>query len=388
MINKTNLIKVHDKLYAKLTRNNSFVTFQSSQIWAAEKEYLPYTISLEKRYLVDQLYENYVDKVVLVNRSVISYLDNNGKEIQYKGFIIKFSDDIWIETGELDAGDNKLVYKFTESYPENLKQNIFRDAAFSDLTIVHSPEADYQEVLDILKQYECKRVKDKPEPEVNILCLEDGSLAMKSFKIKKNKIDIDLHYGKEFGEKYNNIIKRLNTEDDKGIVLLYGDPGSGKTHLIRYIISKIRHKDIIYMPPAMAENLSNPDFVTFLMDYPNSVLVLEDAEGAVHAREDGNYGSSVSNLLNLSDGILSDCLNMQIIVTFNTKRNKIDEALLRPGRLIEEHEFKALSIEDAQKLIDNLELGFVATEEMTLTQIYNHKEKDARKKTKTRKIGF
>jgi hypothetical protein len=49
----------------------------------------------------------------------------------------------------------------------------------------------------------------------------------------------------------------------------------------------------------------------------------------------------------------------------------VDDALLRKGRLIAKHEFKALSKEDAQILLDHLKIAYVATKDMTLADIYN-----------------
>ena len=76
-----------------------------------------------------------------------------------------------------------------------------------------------------------------------------------------------------------------------------------------------------------------------MMKYPDSVLIIEDAEKVVRNRNGNGNETAVSNLLNLSDGILGDCLKTQIVATFNTERQLIDKALLRKGRLIAEYKF-------------------------------------------------
>jgi len=58
----------------------------------------------------------------------------------------------------------------------------------------------------------------------------------------------------------------------------------------------------------------------------------------------------MANLLNLSDGLLSDCLHMQLISTFNTDIARLDKALLRKGRVIARYEFKPLTVEDSSIL--------------------------------------
>jgi ATP-dependent 26S proteasome regulatory subunit len=95
----------------------------------------------------------------------------------------------------------------------------------------------------------------------------------------------------------------------------------------------------------------------------------------------------VSNILNLTDGILGDCLNIQIIATFNMKREKIDQALLRKGRLIAEHKFDKLSINEVNKLLEYIGKEGKVTEPMTLADIYNIDE-ELFKVEENLKIGF
>ena len=63
----------------------------------------------------------------------------------------------------------------------------------------------------------------------------------------------------------------------------------------------------------------------------SKILIIEDAERVISDRESNGSPAGVSNILNLTDGILGDCLNIQVIATFNMKREKIDQALLRKG---------------------------------------------------------
>jgi SpoVK/Ycf46/Vps4 family AAA+-type ATPase len=125
------------------------------------------------------------------------------------------------------------------------------------------------------------------------------------------------------------------------------------------------------------------------MEYKNSILIIEDAEKVLGTRENSNNMSqSTSNLLNLTDGILGDCLNIQIVATFNTKRDNIDDAFMRKGRLIAEHKFTKLSIEESNKLLESLSKDVITEEEMALSDIYNI-DVDIYKTIKQKgKIGF
>ena len=118
----------------------------------------------------------------------------------------------------------------------------------------------------------------------------------------------------------------------------------------------------------------NPDFIELLINNPNSVLVIEDAENIIMDRN-YNSGSAVSNLLNISDGILADFLNVQLICTFNSSVAMIDSALMRKGRLIARYEFGKLNTEKSQRLSDHLGFNTVVQKPMTIAEIAHQHEK-------------
>jgi hypothetical protein len=137
----------------------------------------------------------------------------------------------------------------------------------------------------------------------------------------------------------------------------------------------------------MAAAITNPDLISILIDNPNSIFVIEDAENIVMDRQ-RNGRSPVSALLNISDGLLSDCLNIQIICSFKTDISKIDSALMRKGRLIAKYEFKELEVEKAMQLSKKLGFDSNLDSPMTLTAIYNQDEKDFQHIRKRNPIGF
>jgi hypothetical protein len=112
------------------------------------------------------------------------------------------------------------------------------------------------------------------------------------------------------------------------------------------------------------------------MQHPNSILIIEDSENIILDRKDTlNPNQAVSNLLNLSDGLLGDAMHQQIITTFNCEMKGIDPALLREGRLIVEHKFEKLSIDNARQLYKELHIEGAdeIQEPMTLAEIYAKK---------------
>jgi ATP-dependent 26S proteasome regulatory subunit len=76
-----------------------------------------------------------------------------------------------------------------------------------------------------------------------------------------------------------------------------------------------------------------------------------------------------------------------VIATFNMKREKIDQALLRKGRLIAEHKFTKLTIDESNNLLKHIGKEGTVTESMTLADIYNIDEELFKVDDKL-KIGF
>jgi hypothetical protein len=214
--------------------------------------------------------------------------------------------------------------------------------------------------------------RNKPQ-EINLITRGEYGLELTKMDVKRTSLKLELFYEDDFADVHQTIIKRLNKKEDKGIVLLHGLPGTGKTTYLRHLVGKI-HKRVLFIPPDMAGQIANPELVRLLIDNPNSVLVIEDAENIVMQRQAGS-DSAVSNLLNISDGLLSDFLNVQIVCTFNSNMNIVDQALMRKGRLIASYDFKKLSIRKAQQLSNHLGHKTVINQPMTLSEVVNQKER-------------
>lgn len=239
--------------------------------------------------------------------------------------------------------------------------------------------------LETFKDYCSKnRMEEEKKGVLNLLCKTCSGFELREFFVKDPGIDFECNYNEDFKDVSKIILERLNTKDDKGLVLLHSKPGMGKTSYIRHVINNVDDKRVIYMPPDLAGELSNPELIPFLSLVPNSIIIIEDAENVLMKRT-GQQNQAISNILNLSDGLLSDCLNIQIMATFNTDLLNIDEALLRKGRLIAKYEFKELTIDRKKNLAKKLNIVFDKNNQ-TLAEMYNSSTPEFTKTSK--KIGF
>lgn len=246
--------------------------------------------------------------------------------------------------------------------------------------------SDERLVENYRKQMLRYKMKNVEKSKISILMHDGCDFYLQKMPINKPKLDIKDNYNLDFEAVHQRIIDRLNKKDDKGVLLLHGQPGTGKTTYLRYLINSVK-KNVIFFPQNMAQQIDGPHFIKFLIANPNTILVIEDAENIITNRS-LTRESGVSSLLNISDGLLSDFLNIQLICSFNTDISNIDEALVRKGRLIANYEFKALEMERAKSLSSKIGVHTSIDRPMTLAEIYHQKDKGYTKASKGLKIGF
>ena len=201
------------------------------------------------------------------------------------------------------------------------------------------------------------------------------------YDYKSKKCDIKKNYNDDIP--YDRIKELLQSEDSNELLLFYGDPGTGKSTLIKHFISIMPEKDFIFIDGAMLANMQQEKIMSYFLENQNAIFILEDCERVLIDREH-NFNPVMPLILNVTDGIIGDVLGIKLICTFNTSLNNIDKALLRKGRLSLKYEFKALDKEKVRKLLKDDSID----ENMTLADLYNMKQENDYSKKQTRKIGF
>ena len=243
------------------------------------------------------------------------------------------------------------------------------------------------DIMKIVERHLIKKGATKKPQVATILC-SNGNYFLDYSDVNKMDVDIAYNYNDDFVS-INKLISDKLSNESKGIIFLHGEPGTGKTCYIRYLIGTIK-KRFIFLPTYLGDSVFSPPFLTFLQQQcKNSVMIFEDCERFVKSREHSNSGNSISDFLNMTDGIMSDVLGIQFVCTFNTKLSTVDKAFLRKGRLIAEYEFKKLSFEKSNALSKKIHKKELTKKgEHSLSEIYNLEDVPLSSNDKTKTIGY
>jgi hypothetical protein len=375
------------------------------------------------------LISHYID----INKTIPSYVQIEGcfqRDKFFEFLKAKYADDhlvswqfeiasiqqavIQIKIGRqvvfLRTGRTRYIDRGFIVVPEKDKKFISEKGimCFYDFDLLYDiKEGRPDELINQLKSLSYKNKSDGNK--IHLICNDpDIGMYTKEFSISSSEydFDLDLHYGDGMSDFHEKQVRRLVT-GSKGIILLYGDPGTGKTFYIKRLCSDLSkaNKKILYLPSNMVDQIGTPNFNNFLIEWVDDnsdgpkksvLIIIEDGERILLKRENNPYGADgVSNILNSTDGIMNDFLNIQVLATFNTDLKNIDEAILRKKRSLGIREFKKLEVEEAQKLIDSLKIDYRATDKMSLADIYSLFEEEDdevlmkdNKPASAKKIGF
>lgn len=307
---------------------------------------------------------------------------------------LKLSDNLVLYNEDDDDEDEEALDVFgLESESINML-NVIIDhkvirVTVNSVTIFYNCKLETKESIEKLAKDIFNALPKKEEEDltakVSLIKVYQGDYYTTSADIERVDIDVKENYNDDFLPVYEDIKEFLNNRSS-GLIMLYGDFGTGKTNLIRHLCSTIP-KEYVVVPESIACRLGDPDLISFITGHKDSVFILEDCEQLIEDRDNNPFNGAISTILNMSDGLLSDIVNIKFICTFNAEISKIDPALLRKGRCAAKYQFKELSEDKVKFLNDKYNLGHTEIKPMTLAEVYNADKIDY-SDSKELKIGF
>lgn len=237
-------------------------------------------------------------------------------------------------------------------------------------------------IFKIRDELEEKYKIDDTKATLNLIVHDGRTLRTRNFEID-DVMDASFadHYNDDIINFRDKYIKTLN-ETRKGICILHGAPGTGKTTFVKHCLKDIDRK-VLFLPPNMVDTLTSPELIEFLLYHKNSILFIEDAKHLLTTRNSGVTNESVANIDSMTDGMLSDILKITLVITSNVPIRDLDSSVTRPGRCILKHKFDNLNRVKAKQLCEKINTTFL-NRSMTLAEIYN----PANYSIRQNKVGF
>jgi hypothetical protein len=156
------------------------------------------------------------------------------------------------------------------------------------------------------------------------------------------------------------------------VLILLGQPGSGKTRLVRAILGEMSRRkgdsaEVMYTGDRRALE-SDEIFVEFITS-SHDAFVIEDADHLLTPRASGNQ--DLHRFLAIADGVVR-AQGRKILFTTNLPNvGDIDDALLRPGRCFATVRTRSLTLEEGAKLAARLCNADRAREDAALASVFS-----------------
>lgn len=173
-------------------------------------------------------------------------------------------------------------------------------------------------------------------------------------------VDISRNYAAGVGDVLGGLMSLRSPTGGGRLVLWHGDPGTGKTTAIRALARSWRSwcRTLFVVDPEAF--FGQADYLLdVLLDRAPGVdrtveraaqwrlLVIEDVDELLRADARQLSGQALSRLLNLTDGLIGQGLNVALLLTTNEPVAALHPAVVRPGRCLAEVTFTPLSVAES-----------------------------------------
>lgn len=331
--------------------------------------------------IISNKFENNPNKVILHNfyngvdfleslsseeevNTIIEIIPDPNDNYVNQSSLHKINDKTYVSFIELDKlTDNFLVSQVTFYFQDNLEE--------------------VNKIIEELENYKIDIESDENKlSKFNSISISGDKMIIQPISVEPNNIDIEEIYNNETIKSIKKIKKRIK-KSRKGLTIFYGDKGTGKTEMMKHLIS-LTDKSCLFIPSNTLDiTINNPEFKSILQNYQDIILTIDDCEFFTNGKfSKMNYVTN--NLVQLVDSIISDSLNLHILLIFNILEDEeIDETLLDCNNLLDIIEFDKLDFELSTELSKTLGFNRKYKTDQRLVDIFNN-----RKDIQKNKIGL
>jgi hypothetical protein len=294
--------------------------------------------------------------------SVIELLDSDEKIINQKS-LHRLSDSIYVSFIELEKNSDE--YFITE------------------VIFYYTQKSDLEQINELLDKLNNIKIEDDffEEPKkskLNIISVAPDRLFLQPIDLNlEDKVNLEEKYNGEVIKDIKKLKKKIKNSK-KGISIFYGERGLGKTEMVKHLISELDKTSIFIPSNSLDLTINNPDFKNLINK--ENLLIIDDCEFFSNVQI-SKMNFVTNNILQLVDGIISDHLNLHIILIFNEESiDDIDENILDCNNLIEVIEFKELDKDMSNELSKTIGYNKKYKTNQRLVDVINGKSCDSKTK--------
>lgn len=301
----------------------------------------------------------------------------------FRGKTVMFSS--W-EFGKTYLMEHKYGYMYVST-------NDMVGGGFGSVDLISPSKRELNEFVELiaplLPQKETVKPSD-PSVTVNFWTTMQGMGRIVPRKLAVSPwAEVEKNYPSATRSSMNALVKDFKAESGK-LLLWHGEPGTGKTWALRALISEWRQwatPNYVVDPERMFGSDSN--YLLQVILQPEQIeaqagvrrarkskqwqlLILEDAGELLSQDAKSRAGQGFSRLLNVTDGLIGQGLQLMILITTNEPLSKLHPAVSRPGRTAAEIEFNSFSREESLNWLKerNFKFGNGQVSSHTLAELY------------------
>lgn len=326
---KTGFNSVHDLLTALVNKEKNIIEL-------CAEVYSSMFLTEPKKEILANIPNEYINPTCFDPSGVIALLEDSG--------FIKYQAGYKHTVCLIKLNEVNLPYSFV-----SVKIGDYSDK--DRLVIGDVPESLCDKIESLVLPQYIKKEKIVPVFKINGFKESNyGRIA----SVTTEYLDKDIQLARKefypwFEADFNQYFTEFFASNSTTLVLI-GDPGTGKSTLIRTIIYALNVKAVLAYKPSV---MMDQDFIEKSLEILKhdlrvkqpKAIVVEDADTMMAKRSDGNF--NMGELLNSTNGICSDPTNKFILSTNLDSLDDIDPALLRPGRCFDVLCFRPLTAEQA-----------------------------------------